>query len=201
MYSKRLLMPWGFFLQLPQLPLLSTVSELENWVGNKKPLLTILLCAYLHSSWVSCTLHGYKWNFKAFHYNTAYLRILKILSALLYYSEVLSNVFCVCTKKNILLMLRILWTVWRITLGISWAGDSRFLITLSLKQMLFQSMCCSYSNYGLEDQLCQVCEVHQPVLCYSSYERSTDPASKWVKVLEPNFFWNFKCGRNVKNIC
>lgn len=32
-------------------------------------------------------------------------------------------------------------------------------------------MCCSHSNDDIEDQLCQVCEVHQPVLHYSSYDR------------------------------
>lgn len=67
--------------------------------GNKEALLTDSLCACLHSSWVSCMLRGYKCNFKTLHCNTAYLRILKILSALLHYSKVVSNVFCVCTKQ------------------------------------------------------------------------------------------------------
>lgn len=44
-------------------------------------------------------LHGYKCKLKLFHSNTAYLRILKLLSAFLHYSKVVSNVFCVCTKE------------------------------------------------------------------------------------------------------
>lgn len=49
---------------------------------------------------LSCMLHGYKCNFKPFHYNTDYLRNLKILSALLYYSKVVFNVYFVCVQKK-----------------------------------------------------------------------------------------------------